>query len=66
VHLRFYLDPETGLPHIYAHGVDESEVQQALRKPLEEIRGRGTSFIAIGQTRSGHYLRIIHSPDDKW
>jgi hypothetical protein len=24
--IRFFLDPETGEPHIYDHGVDEDEV----------------------------------------
>jgi hypothetical protein len=28
--LRFHLDPETGLPHIYDHGVIEEEVRQIL------------------------------------
>jgi hypothetical protein len=64
VNRRFYIDPDTGLPHIYGHNVDETEVEQVLRKPLEEIRGRGTSFVAIGQTRAGGYLRVIYSPDD--
>ncbi len=25
--IRFHIDPETGLPHIYEHEVDESEVE---------------------------------------
>jgi hypothetical protein len=29
--LRFYLDPETGEPHIYGHGVAEEEVEEAGR-----------------------------------
>ena len=29
--VRFYLDPETDLPHIYGHGVTEEEVEQVLR-----------------------------------
>lgn len=62
--LRLYIDPDTDEPHIYGHGVDETEVQDVLNKPLEEIRGRGTSVIAIGQTRRGRYLRVIYSPDD--
>lgn len=64
MYLRFYVDPQTDEPHIYSHGVDENEVQDVLSKPLEEIRGRGTSIIAIGQTRSGRYLKVIYSPDD--
>lgn len=62
--LRYYIDPDTGAPHIHAHNVAESEVRDVLRKPLEEIRGRGGSVIAIGRTRAGRYLRVIYSPDD--
>jgi len=62
--IRFFIDPETGLPHIEEHGVSEAEVVDVLRKPLEEIGGRGASVIAVGQTRSGRYLRVIYSPDD--
>jgi hypothetical protein len=28
--LRFYLDPQTGEPHIYEHGVSEEEVEEVL------------------------------------
>ena len=31
--IRFYEDPETGLPHIYGHRVTEEEVRQVLRAP---------------------------------
>src|SRR5438876_6655841 len=31
--LRFWSDPETGLPHIYDHGVSEEEVRQVLSRP---------------------------------
>jgi len=63
--LRYYIDPDTDEPHIYSHGVDEAEVEDVLRKPLEDLRGRGTSMNAIGQTRSGRYLRVIYSPDEQ-
>jgi hypothetical protein len=62
--IRFYIDPDTGLPHIEAHGVDEAEAADVLRKPVEEIAGRGGSVVAIGQTRAGRWLRVIYSPDD--
>ncbi len=29
--IRFYIDPETSLPHVYKHGVDESEVEDVLK-----------------------------------
>ena len=28
--LRFYIDPETGDPHIYNHGVEEQEVEDVI------------------------------------
>jgi hypothetical protein len=61
--LRFYLDP-SGEPHIYGHNVTEAEVEQVLAAPLETIRGKGTSRVVIGQTRSGRYLKVIYSLDD--
>ena len=35
--LRFWKDPETGLPHICDHGVTEEEVRQVLSRPGEEF-----------------------------
>ncbi|MEA2736325.1 MAG: hypothetical protein QOE14_2776 [Humisphaera sp.] len=62
--LRFHRDSDTGLPHIYSHDVDEDEVVDVLRKPLEEIKGRRTGTIAHGQTRAGRYLKVIYVPDE--
>jgi hypothetical protein len=39
--IRFYLDPETGLPHIYEHGVTEEEVEQVLWTSGGDVRGLG-------------------------
>lgn len=61
--LRFYIDPETELPHIYEHDVDENEVESILRSPGEDRPGRNSSRIAIGQTRTGRYLKVIYVPD---
>ena len=63
MNLRFYIDPETRLPHIYKHGVDESEVEHVLRSPGEDRPGRESSRLAVGQTRAGRYLRVIYVPD---
>jgi hypothetical protein len=43
--IRHYRDPESGLPHIYDHGVTEAEVEwilaaQAKTKPVPTIHGR--------------------------
>ena len=31
--IRYYIDPETGSPHIYNHNVTESEVEDVLANP---------------------------------
>ena len=59
----YYIDPETGAPHLYKHGVDEAEVEEVLRRPGEDRPGTDDSRVAIGQTLSGRYLRVIYVPD---
>lgn len=59
----FYLDSETGQAHIYKHGVAEDEVVDVLRRPGEDRPGREGSRVAIGQTQTGRYLRVIYVPD---
>lgn len=63
MNIRFYLDPETELPHIYGHAVDEDEVTDVLANPGEDRPGREGSRVAIGKTRAGRYLRVIYVPD---
>jgi hypothetical protein len=61
--VRFYIDPETGDPHIYEHGIDEEEVIDVLSNPGEDRPGREGSRVVIGKTRAGRYLRVIYVPD---
>jgi len=61
--IRFYIDPQTGRPHICNHDVREDEVDDVLRKPGEDRPGRDGSRVALGQTRAGRYLRVIYVPD---
>ncbi|HVO27582.1 MAG TPA: DUF4258 domain-containing protein [Candidatus Margulisiibacteriota bacterium] len=61
--IRFYIDPETGEPHIYNHSVDEEEVEDVLEAPGEDRAGRDDSRVAIGQTRHGRFLRVIYVAD---
>ena len=61
--IRFYLDPETGMPHIRRHGVREDEADDVLSNPGEDRPGKEGSRIAIGQTLGGRYLRVIYVPD---
>ena len=63
LNLRFYPDPETGLPHIYEHGVSEEEVCQVLERHGERRKGDEDSWVATGQTAAGRYLRVIYVRD---
>ena len=60
---RYYIDPVTDLPHIYNHDVSEQEVEDILARPLQDIRGREDSRIALGQTEEGRYVKVIYVPD---
>ena len=46
MHIRFYLDPRTGQPHIYSHDVTESEVEEVVANPGEDRLGTAGSRIA--------------------
>lgn len=61
--VRYYIDPESGEPHIHEHGVTEEEVEFVLRHAGEDIPGREGSRQALGQTAAGRYLRVIYVPD---
>ena len=63
MNLRFHIDPETALPHIYDHGVREYEVREALDRSVEDRLGEEGSRIAIGITASGRHLRVVYAPD---
>ncbi|MEZ4861270.1 MAG: hypothetical protein R3C14_08185 [Caldilineaceae bacterium] len=63
MNVRFYIDPAIDEPHIYGHNVDEQEVEDILFNSGEDRPGRDGSRVAIGQTRSGRYLRVIYVPD---
>jgi hypothetical protein len=47
--IRYFVDPETGLPHIYRHGVAEEDVENVLRRPMEDRPGREGSRVALGR-----------------
>ena len=61
--IRYHINPTTGLPHIHDHFVSENEVEDILCRPLQDIRGRDDSRVAIGQTGEGRYLKVIYVPD---
>ena len=61
--IRYNRDEDTGLPHIYGHGVSEREVEEVLYRPLENWRARGDSRVVIGRTTAGRYLQVVVVPD---
>jgi hypothetical protein len=61
--VRYYLDPETGEPHLLRHGVTQEEAEDVLRNPGEDRPGREGSRVALGQTGAGRYLRVIYVAD---
>ena len=63
--IRFYLDPDTNLPHISGHGVTEAEVEDVLRGPGEDIPGTRGARMKLGQTAAGRYLQVIYVPDEE-
>ncbi len=62
--VRFYLDPDTGQPHIYGHGITEEEVEQVLRGSGEDLPAARGSRMKLGKTAAGRYLQVIYSPDE--
>lgn len=63
MNVRFYLDLDSGEPHIHNHGVTEEEVADVLADAGEDRPGRDASRVALGQTRAGRYLRVIYVCD---
>ena len=63
--IRYHYDPDTGLPHIHGHDVDETEVEAVLRHPIENRPGTGNSRVIIGRTGAGRLLKVIFVEDDQ-
>ncbi len=64
MNIRYNWDHDADLPHIAAHGVGEAEVEEVLRRPLEDLPGPRNSRIKIGRTIAGRLLKVICVPDD--
>jgi hypothetical protein len=62
--VRYYRDAESGLPHIFDHGVTEAEVEWVLARPAEDGPCSRGSRQTIGKTEQGRYLRVIYVPND--
>ncbi|PYV86510.1 MAG: hypothetical protein DMG05_19440 [Acidobacteria bacterium] len=63
--INYYIDPQTGSPHIFKHDVSEEEVEDVLNRPGEDRPGKDGSRVAIGQTEAGRYLRVIYVRDSE-
>ena len=61
--LRFYEDPETGMPHIYGHGVTEDEVRQIFACAVESLKIEDNKRMALGKTFGGRHLCVVYVPD---
>lgn len=61
--VRYYIDPQTHVPHIYGHDVSELEVEEVLERAAEDYLGNEASRAAIGSTSTGRRLRVIYAPD---
>lgn len=60
---RFYIDPASGAPHIYQHGVTEDEVADVFENPGEDRSGSEGARVVVGQTEAGRYLQVIYVPE---
>jgi len=58
--IEFYIDADTGEPHIARHGVEKWEAIDVLENAEVSYNGRGGTLVAVGQTRSGRCLRVIY------
>lgn len=66
MNIRYHLNPVTGEPHIYDHNVSEQDIEDVLENWPEDRSGKGGTRVALGQTSSGRYLKIVyrHRLDD--
>jgi hypothetical protein len=62
--IRYFLDPDTGQPHIYTHGVTQKEIEEILHGRGEDLRATGNSRRKIGQTAAGRLLQVFYVPDE--
>ena len=63
--VRYHIDPQTDVPHIYHHDVCEPEVEEVLERSTEDFPGHAGARIAIGSTSAGRLLRVIYVPDSE-
>ena len=64
VSYRFYIDDDTGRPHLEKHGVKDFEAIEVIERPTQDFASDRGSRVALGQTRAGRYLQVIYKRDD--
>ena len=62
--VRWYIDPETGEPHVLRHGVSLTEVAEAIDRVLEDRAGKKGARVMIGRSDGGRIIRVVYVPDD--
>jgi hypothetical protein len=63
--IRLHIDPQTGQPHIFEHGVTEDEVREVMRAAGADYPAANNSRMKLGQTLAGRYLQVIYVPDEE-
>lgn len=51
MNVRYYIDPQTELPHIYGHDVSEPEVDEVLERAVTAYDLRGKALLAYRRRR---------------
>jgi len=57
--IRFYIDPEADLPHIYNHDVRENEVEDVLLKPGEDRSGKENPELQLVRQGMADTLKLF-------
>ena len=59
--VRFYLDPDSGEPHVLNHGISETEVIRILSHANEDLPAANGARMAIGENGSGACARDLRT-----
>ena len=59
--VRYHVDLDTGLPHIFGHGISKEEVEQVLQGLGDDVPARRDSRMKAGRK----LLQAIHVFDDQ-
>lgn len=62
---RFYLDPDSGRPHLENHGVTPVEAIEVIETAIQDYHSDRGARIALGRTRRGRYLQVVYKWDDE-